>query len=130
MATKIKRTPTQTKQHTEYTRQWLSKNYNKKLWYTAKHTAPQRNLEFTITPEDIIIPTHCPYLGVELLTYTIEGRQKYKASLDRIDSSKGYTPDNIQVISDLANRMKQNATTKELLAFAKGILKLYGTTDS
>lgn len=128
MAKAIKRTKEQTKQHTEYNRKWLSENYNRKLWYTAKHTAPQRDLEFTLTPEDIKIPTHCPILGVELLTYTLKGRQKYKASLDRIDSSKGYTPDNIQVISELANRMKSNATKEELLLFANGILRLYGTT--
>jgi hypothetical protein len=35
-------------------------------------------------------------------------------SIDRVDSSKGYTKDNIQVISHRANNLKNNATLEEL----------------
>lgn len=47
-------------------------------------------------------------------------------SLDRIDSTLGYIPGNIQVVSWRANSMKSDATKEELIVFAKGILKLYG----
>jgi hypothetical protein len=40
-------------------------------------------------------------------------------TLDRIDSTKGYIKENIQVISFKANRLKNNATVDEL----KSILK-------
>jgi hypothetical protein len=64
----------------------------------------------------------CPYFGY-VLTYTV-GDGKTLASLDRIDSSKGYTQDNVQIISYFANLMKSSATQEELVLFAKGILKI------
>ena len=77
-------------------------------------------------------PTHCPYLGVELDATYYQGRKGGAAgahpnspSLDRIDSSRGYHWDNIQVISFLANRIKTNATSEELTAFSRNWLKLH-----
>lgn len=77
--------------------------------------------EFTILPEDIIIPETCPYLGVRLNS----GEPEAWASLDRLDSSKGYVKGNIQVISILANQMKNRATKEQLIAFAKGVLAVH-----
>ena len=42
-------------------------------------------------------------------------------SLDRIDSSKGYTPDNVWVISRRANIIKHDATLEELLLISKNL---------
>lgn len=39
-------------------------------------------------------------------------------SLDRIDSSQGYTRENCQIISDRANRLKRDATPDEILLLA------------
>jgi len=49
---------------------------------------------------------------------------EYAPSLDRIDSRKGYTKDNIQVISNKANILKNDATLSELKMFAKWIQSL------
>ncbi len=87
----------------------------------AKSRARYDNLEFNIVLEDIVIPEVCPYLGTPIQMFD----KQYAASLDRIDSSKGYTKDNIQVISYLANRMKSNATEEQLIAFAKGVLAVH-----
>lgn len=82
-------------------------------------------MEFTIEVSDIKIPEKCPYLGVPFVLLDKE----LAPSLDRIDSSKGYTSDNIRVISYKANRMKSNATVQELISFAKGVLALHQGGD-
>jgi len=64
----------------------------------------------------------CPILGT---TFTIGGNRGTSPSLDRIDPNKGYTPDNIQIISNLANTMKCNATDKELLKFCTYYLRYH-----
>jgi len=61
-------------------------------------------------------------MGWEITRIQGQGRIKTNPSLDRIDPTKGYVPGNVQVISDLANRMKQNASVEELLLFAKGVM--------
>lgn len=98
-------------------------NPEKYIYKQAKHRAKvnYKDMEFTIKVSDIVIPKQCPYLGVEL-SFFKEGNQA--PSLDRIDSSKGYTKDNIQVISRLANTMKNNATKEQLIAFAKGVIAM------
>lgn len=63
----------------------------------------------------------CPVFGTNLV-YRIESRSNNSASIDRIDNSRGYERDNIQIISDLANRMKNSASFDELEAFAKWVL--------
>lgn len=93
------------------------------MWKQAKHRAEfdYNGMEFTISVEDITIPTHCPYFGVLLEPLHPE----WGYSLDRVDSSRGYTPTNIQVISRKANIMKNNATKEQLIAFAKGVLEVH-----
>lgn len=51
------------------------------------------------------------------------GAFKNSPSLDRIDNNRGYTKDNIQVISQCANAMKGAATWGELKMFAKWIME-------
>lgn len=87
-----------------------------KLYYRAKRRAKQKGLEFTIKESDIQIPKVCPIFKVPM-----EGR--FTPSLDRIDSSKGYTPDNIQVISTRANMLKNNASVEEIEELLKWLKK-------
>lgn len=102
----------------------------KLLVIQSRSTAKRRGLDHNIEETDIIIPEYCPLLGVKLTSLRNSGRVDTNISLDRIDSTKGYIKGNIWVISDLANKMKSNATKGELLTFARGIIKLYDTTDN
>ena len=70
----------------------------------------------------------CPILGIPFTNIRQDKQSKKigsNPSLDRIDNTLGYIPGNIQVISWRANSMKSDASKEELIAFAKGILKLY-----
>lgn len=98
-----------------------------KMHQRAKVRAKILNREFNLEVDDIKIPTHCPILGVKLTTKIGSGGAQNSPSLDRINSTKGYTKDNIQVISSMANRMKSDASKDQLLTFANWVLGTFGT---
>jgi hypothetical protein len=85
------------------------------MYYSAKRRASERGLVFTIGLKDIVVPEVCPVLGIALVPGT---RSNYdnSPSLDRKDPARGYTPDNIRVISNRANRFKSDASLGELRA--------------
>lgn len=99
-----------------------SENYEYCMINGARSRAKLDNLEFNLKREDIMIPQFCPLLDIELCTTNTKICDN-SPSLDRIDNSKGYTPDNIRVISNLANKMKSSATYEQMTLFAERILK-------
>lgn len=114
----------------KYKKRLLKENPKKykcqQMYNSAKKRAKEKGLEFDISSEFLysIAPDKCPILDKEI-KYQCNSKDKYSASLDRIDSSKGYTKDNVQIISYLANLMKNNSTIEEQIKFAKYILKKY-----
>ena len=97
--------------------------YKRQKLKSAERRAKRKNIEFNLTVEGVVWPTHCPVFGFKLHYFLGDHMTKDAcSSLDRIDSTKGYTADNVQVISFLANRMKSNATQEELEKFANWIL--------
>lgn len=101
-----------------------------RLYISSKSNAHIHNIEHTLTVKDIkeLMPAVCPIFNVPFTNITGKGkggRAPFNPSLDRKDPTKGYTKDNVWIISFLANRMKQNATEEELVQFAKGILHHY-----
>jgi len=111
--------------------QYILDNYEWYIFNAARTRARVHQVEFNLEKTDIVIPEFCPYLEVPLTRIQGKGRQDFNPSLDRIDPTKGYTRDNIEIISDKANRMKNNASPTELLTFAKNInLKLLGDSDT
>lgn len=62
----------------------------------------------------------CPYSGIGLsLPRSKDNSPMYTASLDRIDSSKGYVEGNVQFVSTAINWMKGSMTHEETIGLCK-----------
>lgn len=96
------------------------------LFINAKSRARKRGMEFTIKLSDVMIPDYCPILGIKLNRVAEKYWSDNSPSLDRIDNNEGYVKGNIQIISALANTMKNKATPSQLLAFANWVYNTYG----
>lgn len=98
------------------------------LWSRIKRGAEKRGMEFSITIEhawDIFNNQNgrCALSG-ELIEFGGRASKKpYTASLDRIDSSKGYIQGNIQWLHKDVNMMKNNHTSEEFLDWISKIYK-------
>jgi hypothetical protein len=73
--------------------------------------------EWTLSPTDLDYPIVCPMLGIEI-DWFAESTQENSPSIDRIDSTKGYIPGNVQICSWRANRIKNDGTASELRKIA------------
>ena len=107
--------------HCEYMKAWRTRNPAKWLLSSSKSSAKLKGLPFDLEESDIVVPTHCPILGIELKLGTAgTGACRDAApSLDRIIPEKGYVKGNVVVVSFRANRIKSNATADEILAVGK-----------
>lgn len=74
--------------------------------------ALSEGLEFDLTVDNVTWPTHCPVFGYELSYY--EADRDRSVSIDKNDPQKGYTKDNVVVMSARANRAKWNMTIEEV----------------
>jgi len=100
---------------------WHSKESRKDYVYQAmrekfrlkKSNATRRGIDFEIEFGDIVFPTHCPILGLELDYFTEQGWEENSPSFDRIDPDKGYVKGNVAIISMRANRIKNNGSVEE-----------------
>lgn len=88
----------------------------KHIWNHLKASAKKRDIPFDLTPLDIDeigIPITCPILGIPLFFHR-NMVEDDSISFDRIDSTKGYSVDNLIVISYRANRLKSDASLDEM----------------
>ena len=87
--------------------------------------AKKRNLKFDLKIEDIWElylkqNKKCVLSGVEISFDKIKG--KTTASLDRIDSSKGYIIDNVQWVHKDINQMKSNRSVEDFCEWCKKVV--------
>ena len=86
-----------------------------------KKGARDRNIPFDLTFEQIeTMPLVCHYTGKELV---LESNRPNTVSLDRIDSSKGYTPTNVVYCCAFVNLMKHTLSYENFLSVCKMIAK-------
>jgi hypothetical protein len=83
--------------------------------HTIKRRAKRFGWSFAIEGMVLDVPERCPLAGIPL-----DGRDRdHTPTIDRVDNSRGYEPDNVWVISYFANRIKRNfdlETAKRKLA--------------
>jgi hypothetical protein len=119
------------KEMKEYSKEYRKRNKDnldyrlQGLLNASRSRAKEKGREHTLTLQDLkrLFPIDrcCPVFGFKL-EWNQAGFRKTSPSLDRIDSTKGYTLDNVQIISWKANRIKSYATVEELeivIAFMK-----------
>ncbi len=77
----------------------------------ARRRAAKRGLEYMIGRDDLKYDGFCPVFGWR---FQIGPRGPAMPTLDRIDSSRGYVPGNVMIISWRANLLKSNASLSEM----------------
>jgi len=101
--------------------------YLRRLLIDAKYRSKKKNLLFNITEEDVlnIAPEYCPITNQKLHYIHKKFNKDYMncASIDRVDSSKGYTKDNVRVISLRANILKSSCSFEDLLNLQNYFIK-------
>ena len=85
----------------------------KTMLRAAKARSTKAGVPFNLTPKDITIPHLCPVLGIPIIVGASKASDN-SPSLDRVVPLLGYVRGNVLVISNRANRIKNNATVAEL----------------
>ena len=103
----------------ENSRKWVVRH----LLYDCKSRSRKKGLVFDLSVSDLHIPDVCPIFGVGLVYGSKGKRVACSPSIDRIDSSKGYTPDNVWIICWKANNIKNEGTPAQHRAIADAVEK-------
>ena len=106
------------------TRKSTKSQHIKRLYQNIKSNSKKRKISFDLTLEylESIAPDYCPVFNTELAWGKLNlTAKKNSPSLDRVDPKKGYTQGNVCWVSQLANKMKQDATTDQLKQFANWV---------
>lgn len=94
------------------------------LMWDYKIGAKKRNLEYSLTEEQVIILISRPCKYCKISPSQIRNRGKHQLiynGIDRIDNTIGYTKDNCVSCCKTCNMMKRDLTVKEFLNHIKKI---------
>ena len=96
---------------------------------SKRNNALHKGIPFDLTISDLYpLPEVCPVLGIPLSYGGGHGAADNSMALDRIDPSKGYVKGNVVMVSQRANRIKNDATPAELRKIADFYAKFDTTT--
>jgi hypothetical protein len=118
-ASKNKCVANNAQEYRDKNKRYRDNNPEQSMLSQAKYRAKKRGLDFDLELFDIVIPEVCPVFGTTLARGCTKKGKSVLAdpnspSLDRIDSSKGYVKGNVWVISNRANKLKNDGTLDEL----------------
>lgn len=102
--------------HNKYCQERRRENPKTTILVSAKSRAKKRNFPFNITQKDFSIPKYCPVLGIKI---NVLADDDSSPSLDKVDPKLGYIKGNINIISQRANRLKNDSTINDLIAIIK-----------
>lgn len=99
------------------------------LWSSYKCSAEKRNIEFNINIEDmwnlfLLQNKKCSISNIDIFFGKTNTAER-TASLDRIDSKKGYTPDNVHWVHKDINKMKMDFTLDKFINLCKIVSNNY-----
>lgn len=105
---------------------WYSRTLEKRVRYIIQlgiGRANKKQIEWNLSLEFLTglwekQEGKCVYSGVPL---SYEDNHPHTVSLDRIDSSKGYTEDNVQFVCTIVNYVKQRFDETTFLQFCKSV---------
>lgn len=109
----------------------LTEHISKSRYGAIRHTAVERGIDFTVTPEDLESvwmqqQGKCALSGLPISLFISTKDAKYHtASLDRIDSNKGYIKGNIQWVHKDINYMKCDFTQEEFINYCILVSKIH-----
>ena len=108
----------------KYLQELHMKKPHVRLFHLAKRRALKKGLRFTITIEDVKrkFPKDsiCPVTKKPFL-FGMENRD-LNPTIDRVDNTKGYTYNNIAIVSYVANKIKSDLKSFEIF---KNIINFY-----
>ena len=104
------------------------KEITQRYWGRIERQAIPRNIKFDLKIEDAweVFEEQnrkCALTGIELYFPRTRSGRDQNASLDRIDSVKGYVKNNIQWVHKKVNELKWDLTSEELLYWCNLIVK-------
>jgi hypothetical protein len=122
---KVKENKPTTAEHNQNNREKYKDTFTyrlHKIINQAKARAKNKKLDFDLTldyildiyPEDNLCPVFKTWMVFN--SNGAGGFRETSPSIDRLDSSKGYTKDNVAIISTKANILKSNATLDDITA--------------
>ena len=105
----------------QYIRLKLTQTYN-----VIRHKCEKTDLNFDFILDDLApFPLKCPVLGIEIDYFKKgHGGSNFSPSIDRMTPEEGYVKGNVRIISQKANRLKQDSSVEEqvrLLAYSTGV---------
>jgi hypothetical protein len=99
-------------------------------WKSLRAGARKRSPFFALTPEDVqamLNTPMCAGTGIVFDEHKADNPRIYGRSIDRIDSSRGYTTDNVQVVCNWYNMAKRSFTDDLMVKMCRAVLGFRGT---